>query len=76
MNFKKYLEISLDKAKIYLESAFNSKRPEDVRERLEEMEKIEFCIDALEDWKTYWADEDQTYYPEEDQDLEEKTHEN
>ena len=60
MSFKKYLEISLDKAKIYLESAFNSKRPEDVRERLEEMEKIEFCIDALEDWKTYWADEDQT----------------
>ena len=60
MNFKKYLEISLDKAKIYLESAFNSKRPEDVKERLEEIEKIKFCIDALEDWKTYWADEDKT----------------
>ena len=60
MNFKEYLEITLDKAKIYLESAFNSKRPEDVKERLEEMEKIEFCIDALEDWKIYWADEDQT----------------
>ena len=60
MSFKKYLEITLDKAKIYLESAFNSKRPEDVREGLEEMEKIEFCIDALEDWKIYWADEDQT----------------
>ena len=60
MNFKKYLEISLDKAKIYLESAFNSKRPEDVKERLEEIEKIQFCIDALEDWKIYWADEDQT----------------
>ena len=60
MSFKKYLEISLDKARIYLESAINSKRSEDVRERLEEIEKIQFCIDALEDWKTYWADEDQT----------------
>lgn len=70
MNFKKYLEITLDKAKIYLESAFNLKEPKYVKEKIEEIEKIQFCIDALEDWKTYWADEDQTYYPEEDERLE------
>lgn len=55
-----YLEDSLSTAKDLLDMGFERKNVDLVAQGDDEVDNLLFCLDLIEDWATYYADENYT----------------